>query len=191
MQPVSEQEYLALQRNLHIIAFTIVEFVTLIAWRALVTIQDGFVNTQAELLSMIVGITVLIVGLTIEHIIAFKTLAVGKLPVLDLIIISITESGWWIIWLALAGHNQLGAFAFLFVAMFFQHSVERNVFNDKPFFSDLIKQEVIAFTAVEAATAGIWLKLIFEGDGLIGAGVLAIGLTAEHFLQANTPKVQA
>jgi len=171
----SEQDFSKVQRNLRIIAFTIIEFIALIAWRAFV-VNDEFLPS----------VLILAGGLFIEHVIAFRTLASVEFPLLRLIEISLSESAIWIIWLALTGINQFGAFVFLFVAMFFQHSVERNVFNGQPIFSDPIKDEVLLFTALEALSAGLWLKLVFEGDGLIGAGILAIGLVVEHFIQAKS-----
>ncbi len=163
-----------MKKLIGIIIFTIAEFAALVGWLALVLSNRN-----------VLGIVVLAAGLILEHFLSFRTLVGKKFPVLRLAIISISESAIWIVWLILARSNPIAGFVFLVVAMFFQHSIERNVFNGKGFFDDLIKGEVVLFTIVEAIAAALWLNFVLNNDNLVGALILAAGLLVEHLIQSR------
>lgn len=168
-----------MNKILGFVLFTIVEIVALIGWLVLALPEGGQVA---------LGVAVLLVGMIIEHFIAFKATMEGDLPTLGLIGISISETVLWVVWLLIVqstGSAHVWAVIFLFVTMFLQHGVEKNIFIGKPAFQDLLKTEVIVFTAVEVGAAGLWLYFILEGQEILGAAILVVGIFVEHILQSR------
>lgn len=169
-----------------IIVFTIIELAALVGWLALVLQGNN-----------IAGIAVLVIGLILEHIVSYNVF--NKRPLFNfsgislggLLLISATESLIWVVWLVLSQGSGIisiiiGA-VFLVITMFFQHSVERNVFLSKPLFDRIVKTEVIGFTVIEAVAAAVWLFFVLDPgmSDIIGAGILGIGLLVEHIIQTG------
>lgn len=157
-----------------ILIFTAVEAAGLIGWFTLISNQQ-----------IAAGLAVLFAGLLVEHFIAYRVLMGGKFPAAELLLISASESALWILWLAFFGANPALGVIFLFITMFFQHSIERNIFKAKPLLDDLVKKEIIGFTFIEAAAAGVWLVLASVGMPVAGAAVLTVSLFVEHVIQSR------
>jgi hypothetical protein len=135
---------------------------------------------------------ILLVGLVIEHFIAFRTNKTGPFPSGGLVIISISETVLWVIWLIIAqAVGGIGGIVaggvFLSVTMFVQHAVEKNVFNGFGAFADLIKTEIIGFTLIEAVAASVWLWFVQSAQPVGAVVVLGVGILIEHFIQSNQP----
>lgn len=172
-----------MNKTVGIIVFTIVELAALVGWLALVLQGNN-----------IAGIAVLVVGLILEHLLSYNVSNGRSLfdfsgsPFGGLIIISVTESVLWIVWLIISqGSGIIVGLAFLAVTMFFQHSIERNVFQSKPLFDDIIKPAVISFTLIEVVAASIWLFFVLDSgsSNILGAGILGVGLLVEHIIQTG------
>ncbi len=173
-----------MNKTIGIIVFTIVEFATLVGWLALVLQGNN-----------IAGIVVLVVGLILEHLLSYNV-SKGRslfdfsgLPFGGLLIVSVSESVLWIVWLIISQGTGgiIAGLIFLAITMFFQHSIERNVFQGKPLFDTIIKPAVISFTLVEAVAAAIWLFFVLDpgSSNIIGAVILGVGLLVEHIIQTG------
>lgn len=162
-------------RILGIILFTVLEASGIIGWK--VDISLGMAA---------LGIVILLVGFLTEHFTAFKVLTALPLPEKKLVGISASETVIWIIWLPIANFNPLLGLLFFVAAMFFQHSVEKNIFAGKPLFESLIKKEIIAFTVVEAGGATLFNVLFNQDYVLLANTALFVTLLIEHFIQAES-----
>ena len=102
---------------IRILIFSAVETIALAAWLRL----------QNQVL---LALAILIAGLTLEHWISYNTahrralLATTGLPFGKILLFSIFETGWWAIWLLLAGKFSLAEVAvFLSLILIVQHNI--------------------------------------------------------------------
>lgn len=169
-----------LKARLGLVTFTVLEFLALVLWEP----------RAATLL----GVGILVVGLFLEHIVAFNNFQ-GEKSFLKLFVprqgfklfgLSASEAVVWAVWLmvALAGMPVV-AFGILFAGIFLQHNAELNVFLGRKAFSKLLNPRVALFTLIESASGAIWLALIQQGRPALAATVLALGLLTEHHEQGE------
>lgn len=158
--------------TLRILIFTLTELVSLVLWLA-------FLSDPA--MQLIAG-AVLIVGLNVEHFIAFSKSSASTAKIIG---VSLSEAAIWTGWFFVVSKSPLLGFAVLAGLMLFQHLVERNVALGKPLFDtgDLFK--VVDFTLYEAIGATIWLVLTAENQPVAGIMALGIALLVEHIVQTR------
>jgi hypothetical protein len=147
---------------------------------------------------------VLLVGLFVEHI--FTDFAVNGLnlsfPVGKVFVFSATETALWAVWLLVAERvdGQTGLVAagvVLAVLLVPQHTIEDNVLRGGGLLSRLVALGTVGFSAIEAASATVWLAFVLQPElfdgllvgpletvepALVGLGVLAGGLLVEHLI---------
>ena len=161
--------------SLRLIIFTAVELAGLALWLALLS-EPGL---------QLIAAAVLIIGLNVEHFIAFSKspASTGKI-----IGISLSEAAIWTVWLFVASKSALLGFSVLAGLMLFQHLVERNLFLGKPLFDvgDLFR--VIDFTLIEVTGAAVWLVLVSVNKSVFGIAALGAALLVEHIIQTNKLK---
>lgn len=176
-------------QTLLMVAFTLVQTVTLGLWLTIVAGASVISAASA------VGLSVLTLGLALEHVLTDATIngvSVDVLPGRRVLAVSISEALLWGLWLGVA--QRLGgvdgilvAGALLAVLLVPQHTVEDNVLRGVSPFETVIDLGTAGFSLVEAVGATVWLVLVFEGEqfsGLLGAlglgGVdpAAVGLAA-------------
>ena len=162
---------------LRIAIFTVVEVAALAIWLALV--RSG---------SAIVGLVVLAVGFTLEHLIAYNVihrrglLELRGAPVGQKAVVSLIETAIWAVWLVLAGMNDILAAVVLAALLIVEHTLSDNVFKGRGLFSRLLDPRTIVFSLIEAAGAAIWLLLVDAGQAVIGIGILAVASFIEHVM---------
>ena len=177
-------------KQVRIVVFTAVEVVTLVVWLALALAAD-------DVLDSIIAVIVLIVGFTLEHLITFNV--IHKRPLFDFrglpvgqkAVVSIIETGIWVVWLVLArmeifeGFEHIVAGVVLAGLLIIEHTVSDNVFRRKRLFERLADKRTIGFSIIEAAGAAIWLALIDIGFAVVGLVVLAAASFIEHNMAVN------
>ncbi len=179
-----------LKKQLRIAVFTAVEVVTLVVWLALAL-------TATDVLISILAIAVLIVGFTIEHLITFNVIHnrplfdFRGLPVAQKAVVSLIETGIWVVWLVIArldvfdGFEPVIAAVVLTGLLIIEHTLSDNVFTGKRLFERIADRRTIGFSIIEGAGAAIWLALIDIDLALVGIAVLAIASFIEHNLAVN------
>lgn len=177
--------------------FTLVETLTLGLWLTLVV--------DAPLLSIgsALGITVLTVGLVVEHVLTDATVNGLSLdfPVKRIVAISVSEAFLWVLWLGIA--DAAGGVEGIFVAgivltvlLVPQHTIEDNILRGEDPFASVFGLGTVGFSLVESVGATVWLLFVFEGpmfrdlltaaglgsidSGAVGLGLLAVFLFIEH-----------
>lgn len=172
-----------MQKLVGIVIITAIEAVSILAWFDLMG-KEAFPW----------GYLILLSGLIVEHVIAFNVSNGRSLFNTDylsgsLLALSATEATLWVLWMITVHQFEVFVgFVFLSVGMFFQHNLERNVFQEKPLFSFWIRPETLGFTFVKAVAASAWIffALYPANLGLLPAGILTVGLLFEHTIQMNT-----
>ncbi len=172
--------------KLRIAVFTIVEVAALVTWLALVRSDAGIY--QVSISSLVAGLAVLAVGITIEHVLAYNV--INRRGLLDLrgapvgkkAVVSVIETGIWALWLALTSLNALLAAAVLAGLLIVEHTLSDNVFKDRGLFARLIDARTIIFSIVEAAGAAIWLILVESNQAVVGIAILAVASFIEHLM---------
>jgi len=175
--------------QLRIAVFTIVEGVTLVVWLALA-------RGAGNIGSMIAAFAVLVVGFTIEHIVAYNVihnrglLELQGAPILKKSVVSLIESGIWALWLVLAGINAIIAALVLTVLLVVEHTLSDNVFKGRDLFSKLLDARTIGFSLIEAVGAGIWLVLADGNMAIVGIVILVVASFIEHTLAVALARKQ-
>lgn len=171
---------------LGIITFTIVEVITLVVWLVLARSGSG------------IAAVVLAGGLTIEHLIAYNVvnkrplLMLSGLPVIQKGLVSIAETGVWIVWLALTATSPVFAAMVLGVLLVIEHTLSDNVFRDEGILKRLVNPDTIMFSVVEAGGAAMWLSQVDAGQAVVGIAILAGASLVEHTMAVRLgqrPKV--
>jgi len=175
--------------QLRIAIFTIVEGVTLVVWLALA-------RGAASIGSMIAALAVLVVGFTVEHIMAYNVihnrglLDLRGVPVGQKSVVSLIESGIWALWLVLAGLNAILAGVVLAGLLVLEHTISDNVFKGRGTFSRLLDARTIGFSLIEAVGAGIWLVLVDANMAVVGIVILLVASFIEHTLAVALARKQ-
>lgn len=174
--------------------FTAIETAALAIWLGFVQ-GEPTVSTAAA-----IGLGVLIVGLTIEHILT--AVAVNGLSVNlrfgAIVILSVSETILWGIWFEVSDivggvTGFIIAFVVLAVLLVPQHTLEDNILQGRDLLSDIINLGTVGFSLVEALAATVWLALVLQPGlvggsianvdaAIVGLGVLLLGLFIEHFI---------
>ena len=177
-------------KQVGIVVFTAVEVVTLVVWLILAL-------EASDALFSIIAVLVLIGGLTLEHLITYNVIHKRSLfdfrglPVGQKAVVSLIETGIWVVWLVIARQDIAGGFehiiaaVVLFGLLIIEHTISDNVFTGKKLFERLADKRTIGFSIVEAAGAAIWLVLIDVDLAILGVIVLAIASFLEHNLAVN------
>ncbi len=172
--------------QLRIGIFTIIEVATLAAWLVLVRSDAGIYQVSAG--SLVAGLAVLVVGFTIEHILAYNVihnrglLDLLGVPIGQKAVVSLIESAIWALWLALANLNAILAAIVLAGLLVLEHTLSDNVFKGKGLFSKLLDARTIGFSLIETVGAGAWLALVDANMAAVGILILAIASFIEHTL---------
>jgi hypothetical protein len=180
--------------QLRIGIFTIIEVVTLAAWLALVLSDAGIYQVSSN--SIAAGFAVLVVGFTIEHIVAYNVIHNRGLfelqgtPIGQKAVVSLIESAIWALWLALASLNGILAAVALASLLILEHTLSDNVFKGKGLFSNLLDTRTIVFSLIEAIGAAIWLTLVQANLLVAGIAILAIASFIEHTLAVALARKQ-
>ncbi len=175
--------------QLRIAVFTIVEGVTLVVWLALA-------RGAGNIGSMIAAFAVLVVGFTVEHIVAYNVIHNRGLfelqgaPILKKSVVSLIESTIWVLWLILVGINAIAAALALAGLLVVEHTLSDNVFKGKDLFSKLLDARTIGFSLIEAVGAGIWLALVDRNMAILGIAILAVASFLEHDLAVALARKQ-
>jgi len=175
--------------QLRIAVFTIIEGVTLVAWLAL---ARGAANTGSRLAAL----AVLVVGFTIEHIVAYNVihnrglLELQGAPIGKKAVVSLIESVIWAVWLILADMNAIVATLVLAGLLVVEHTLSDNVFRGKDIFSKLLDAHTIGFSLIEAVGAGIWLALVDANMAVVGIAILVAASFIEHTLAVALSRKQ-
>ena len=177
-------------KQVGIVVFTAVEVVTLVVWLAIALVAD-------DVLESIIAVIVLIVGFTVEHLITFNVIHKRPLfdfrglPVRQKAVVSLIETGIWVVWLVLArmeifeGLEHIVAGVVLAGLLIIEHTVSDNVFTRKRLFERLADKRTIGFSIIEAAGATIWIALIDIDFAVVGLAVLAAASFIEHNMAVN------
>jgi len=174
---------------LRVAVFTVVEVVALVIWLALVRGEAG--TFQRDSISVLTGLGILAVGITIEHLLSYNVInkrplfKLGGLPVGKKLVVSVIETGIWAIWLILADFNALVAAVGLAVLLIFEHSFSDNVFKGRGIFTRLLNVRTVGFSLIEAAGAAVWLALVGAGQQIAGIAALLITSLIEHTMAVN------
>jgi len=172
--------------QLRIGVFTVVEVVTLATWLALVRSEAGIY--QVSMSSVVVGLVVLAVGFTIEHLLAYNVIhnrglfELQGLPIGKKAVVSLIETGIWVLWLVLAAINAIVAAVALTGLLIVEHTLSDNVFKGKDIFSRLLDAQTIGFSLIEAVGAAIWLALLQANLAVVGILILAVASFVEHLM---------
>lgn len=172
--------------QLRIGIFTIVEGVTLAIWLALVRSDAGIYQVSTG--SLVTGLAVLVVGFTIEHIIAYNVihnrglLDLQGVPIAQKAVVSLIETVIWAVWLVLADVNMIVAAVVLTGLLILEHTLSDNVFKGRGIFSKLLDARTIGFSVVEAVGAAIWLALVEANLAVVGIVILVVASFIEHLL---------
>lgn len=177
-------------KQVGIVVFTAVEVVTLVVWLILAL-------EASDALFSILAVLVLIGGLTLEHLITYNVIHKRSLfdfrglPVGQKAVVSLIETGIWVVWLVIARQDIAGGFehviaaVVLFGLLIIEHTLSDNVFTGRKLFERLADKRTIGFSIVEAAGAAIWLVLIDVDLAILGIIVLAVASFLEHNLAVN------
>ena len=177
-------------KQVGIVVFTAVEVVTLVVWLILAL-------EASDALFSILAVLVLIGGLTLEHLITYNVIHKRSLfdfrglPVGQKAVVSLIETGIWVVWLVIARQDIAGGFehviaaVVLFGLLIIEHTISDNVFTGRKLFERLADKRTIGFSIVEAAGAAIWLVLIDVDLAILGIIVLAVASFLEHNLAVN------
>ncbi|HXD12298.1 MAG TPA: hypothetical protein VN653_19665 [Anaerolineales bacterium] len=180
--------------QLRIAIFTIVEGVTLVVWLALVRSAAGIYRVSTG--SLVGGILVLVLGFTIEHIIAYNVihnrglLDLQGVPIAQKAVVSLIETVIWAVWLVLADLNIILAAVVLTGLLIVEHTLSDNVFKGRDIFSKLLDARTIGFSLVEVAGATIWLMLVQANMVVVGAAILLVASFIEHSLAVALARQQ-
>ena len=177
-------------KQVGIVVFTAVEVITLVVWLILAL-------EASDALFSILAVLVLIGGLTLEHLITYNVIHKRSLfdfrglPVGQKAVVSLIETGIWVVWLVIARQDIAGGFehviaaVVLFGLLIIEHTLSDNVFTGRKLFERLADKRTIGFSIVEAAGAAIWLVLIDVDLAILGIIVLAVASFLEHNLAVN------
>jgi len=180
--------------QLRIAIFTIVEGVTLVVWLALVRSDAGIYQVSTG--SLVGGLAVLVVGFTIEHIIAYNVirnrglLDLQGVPVAQKAVVSLIETVIWALWLVLADSNAIVAAVVLTGLLILEHTLSDNVFKGRDIFSKLLDVRTVGFSLIEAVGAAIWLVLVEVNMTVVGIVILVIASFIEHMLAVALARKQ-
>ena len=180
--------------QLRIAIFTIVEGVTLVVWLALVRSNAGIYQVSTG--SLVAGLAVLVVGFTIEHIIAYNVirnrglLDLQGVPVAQKAVVSLIETVIWALWLVLADSNAIVAAVVLTGLLILEHTLSDNVFKGRDIFSKLLDVRTVGFSLIEAVGAAIWLVLVEVNMTVVGIVILVIASFIEHMLAVALARKQ-
>lgn len=172
--------------------FTVIEVGALAIWLDLV--GDASLLSRASAL----GLTVLVVGLVVEHVLT--DVAVNgidlDLPTGDVLVFSVSEAALWALWLLVAdrlgGAIGVGAAGIVLALLLVpQHTIEDNVLRGEALLSTLLDRGTVGFSLLEALGASLWLAFVTElpitaglsgglDPGVLGVTLLAVLLFAEH-----------
>ena len=168
-----------------ILTFSAVETIALAVWLGL----------QNQVL---LALAILIVGLTLEHWISYNTanrkalLATTGVPFGKILLFSVFETGWWAVWLLLAGKFGLvAATAFLSLILIIQHNIEFNVVEGQRFLYRLLSRRGLVISLIEGVGGTVWLilarraVLLYSLESLVAITVLFIVMVIEHIFQAR------
>ena len=175
--------------QLRIGIFTIIEVATLAVWLVLA-------RGAASIGSMIAALAVLVVGFTIEHILAYNVihnrglLDLPGVPIGQKAVVSLIESAIWALWLVLANLNLILAAIVLAGLLILEHTVLDNVFKGRGLFSKLLDARTIGFSLIEAVGAAIWLALVEANLAVVGIVILAVASFIEHTLAVALARKQ-
>ena len=178
--------------QLRIAIFTIVEGTTLVIWLAL---ARGATNIG----SMLAALAVLVIGFTIEHLVAYNVIHnhglfnLQGVPIGQKAVVSLIESFIWALWLVLTGLNAILAAIVLAGLLVVEHTLSDNVFKGRGLFSRLLDARTIGFSLIEAVGAGIWLALVEANMAIPGIVILVVASFIEHTLSvalARKPTVK-
>lgn len=149
--------------------FTAVETAALAGWLALT-------DTMAVL-----SVVILLVGLFVEGLINAKVVAGDFFPNPgSQALVAVTETVFWVVWLAIWMSSPVVATVFLFGTMAVQHAAEDSLARGRPLLGNLLNADVLPHTAVEVVAATVWLVLVQVGLGIPALVVLFAGLLVEH-----------
>jgi len=180
--------------QLRIAIFTIVEGVTLVLWLALVRSDAGIYQVSTG--SLAAGLAVLVVGFTIEHLVAYNVIHERGLldlqgaPIGQKAVVSLIESAIWALWLVLANINAVIAAIVLTGLLVLEHTLSDNVFKGRGLFSKLLDARTIGFSLIEAVGAGIWLALVEANLAVVGVAILVVASFIEHTLAVALARKQ-
>lgn len=180
--------------QLRIAIFTIVEGVTLVIWLALVRSDAGIYQVSTG--SLVGGLAVLVVGFTIEHIIAYNVihnrglLDLQGVPIAQKAVVSLIETVIWAVWLVLADLNMIVSTIVLTVLLILEHTLSDNVFKGRDIFSKLLDARTIGFSLVEVVGAAIWLALVQSNMAVLGIVILVVASFIEHTLAVALARKQ-
>lgn len=175
-----------------IAVFTIIETGALAIWLRIVR------GEPTISIAIAIGLGVLGVGLIVEHILTDVAVNGVDLdfPFGAIVILSVSETILWGIWLAVA--ETLGgivgfavAFAVLAILLVPQHTIEDNILQGRSLIGDLVNLNTVGISLIEAVGATVWLALVLRPDlvdglitgldaALVGLGILAVALFVEH-----------
>jgi len=171
-----------------------VEGVTLVVWLALVRSNAGIYQVSTG--SLVAGLAVLVVGFTIEHIIAYNVihnrglLELQGVPIAQKAVVSLIETIIWALWLVLADLNMIVAAVVLTGLLILEHTLSDNVFRGRDIFSKLLDARTIGFSLIEAVGAAIWLALVEANLAVVGVMILVIASFIEHMLAVALARKQ-
>ena len=172
--------------QLRIAIFTIVEGVTLVVWLVLARSDAGIYQVSTG--SLVAGLAVLVVGFTIEHILAYNVihnrglLDLQGVPIAQKAVVSLIETVIWAMWLVLADLNMIVAAVVLTGLLILEHTLSDNVFKGRDIFSKLLDARTIGFSLVEVVGAAIWLALVQANLVVVGVAILMAASFIEHSL---------
>jgi hypothetical protein len=161
-----------------------VEGVALVTWLALVRSEAGIYQVSTG--SLVAGLAVLAVGLTVEHIIAYNVihnrglLELQGAPIAQKAAVSLIETIIWALWLLLANLNAILAAVVLTGLLILEHTLSDNVFKGRGLFSRLLNGRTIGFSLIEAVGAAIWLSLVEANLAVVGILILVVASFIEH-----------
>jgi hypothetical protein len=181
--------------QLRIAIFTFVEGATLVIWLALVRSDAGIYQVTTG--SLVAGLAALVVGFTIEHIIAYNVIHNRRLldlqgvPIAQKAVVSLIETVIWALWLVLADFNAIVAAVALTILLIVEHTLSDNVFKGRDIFSKLLDARTIGFSLIEAVGAAIWLAFVEANLTVVGIVILVIASFIEHTLAVALARKQA
>ena len=179
-----------LNKQLRIAVFTTVEVVALVVWLVLAL-------SATDILISILAIAVLIGGFTLEHLITYNVIHKRPLfdfrglPVAQKAVVSLIETGIWVVWLVIARLDVFGGFEYVIAAvvltglLIIEHTLSDNVFTGKRLFERIADRRTIGFSIIEGVGATIWLVLVDIDLAIAGIIVLAVVSFIEHNLAIN------
>ncbi len=159
--------------------------------------------------STLVGATILLVFLVVEHIVAqaaYTSSGVSAREGGRLFVFSLLEVINWVVWLSLIDMSQvLVAGVFFFVLLYVEHQLAYNTkktregvgflsFSNRHLTSPgsrrLLFVGLVAFTITEVVGAGLWVGLVDGGRQIEGLAALIVGALIEHFLAGRVAYIR-